>query len=112
MGSRPLKWWRLEGMTAVSPDRRWLACAPPKGAITVFELNQPQVRHVLSKSDISESELGFSPDSRLLLAQRSSTHLVAFDTVTWKEAAVIATPGAVEGWISFCFDARSQILAV
>lgn len=112
LGSLPLNWRSIEGMVAVSPNRRWLAVARPREPIVIVDLQAGQARRQVPGGATPDQYVAFSPDSGLMVARRTGTRASVFDTSTWKEIASLEAPVDVDTVYPFRFADRAPVLAV
>src|SRR5262249_13242256 len=72
LGKLPLNWRKLEGMVAISPNRKWLVMGQPKAPIEIVDLTKPQSPRSLPAGLPLWRYVAFSPDSQLLATCRAT----------------------------------------
>lgn len=107
-----LNWRQQEGESSVSPDRKWLAIGNRREPIRIQDLTGKEPVRLLEGGSAPYQYVGFSPDSQLMIACRTLDSFAVFETTTWKEIAIIPTPGKTDTDFPFHFAGGTNLLAV
>ncbi len=107
-----LDWRQVEGESAVSPDRKWLAVGRRREPIRIEDLSGKQPVRLLEGGSAPYQYVGFAPDSQLMIACRTLDSFAVFETGTWKEIALIPTPGKTDTDFPFHFAEKTNLLMV
>ncbi len=101
----------LAHTSAISPDHRWFAIGGLRGEIGVWDLESRRLRQVHQSGGKLIRSIGFTPDSRTLLAADDETLFAYRTTLDWRiETTELAWQAACRKAGTILFPNRGQTL--